>query len=755
MTTINDTYINALLADAAYVSGLRNATLESQLTGRMTPELAEYIGKNFTVVTQASSDGILGTSFDATVWKDNSGQTYVSLRGTQETYDFTTDFDLATSGVAYSQLIDMVNWWMRETTLPGQQAKQIAMQKIPLPGGLFWRSFVAAPTVNGTGALVGIGPITSVNGHSLGGYLASAFVRVFGQQLPYAIINTFNSAGFSKPLSANIESGFNQIAQLLGPTFGLSGFSGAQNNYYAKNGINVTTNDWMMGFQQYGTRIGMYQEDLVGLGGIDNHFMYKLTDALALGNALEKLDPTMTLGRLSALVSAGSNDMRASYEGVLDGFRKVFLGGNVSATLPGDANEKNTGPQPPARLDYHTNLAALQNSDAFKALAGKAKISNTPANPTLARTDLGQFLSLYYLTPFSVKLDPSAEGSLKAVQGTLGDQWADDQTLTAQQRANGKANFSDLYLQDRAAMQSWLIQYNTADGMVGARWRQDQVFRNYDAPGHVDVELRTGIGPVSDRRHFLFGSSGDDTPLTGGDKDDNLYGMNGADTLTGGDGNDHLEGGPGNDIDTLIGGADNDWLIGGKGDDILMGGKGDDLYIWNSGDGNDKIIEEREADGKIHGRIKINGGPAQELIVGGAFIETAKDSHIYKNANGLTLTHNSPWKIVLEDGSTIQLGEGQDDFKDGDYGIQVVDALAAPETFMTIDYGLPEKDRAVIEDPVRNLLIEGTERSDFETYEYDAIADDLRGGVRNNSHKFDSSNRRVLQRPFIQSGVLQ
>ena len=55
MATINDTYINALLADASYVSQLNLAltpgALTTALTGRMTPELAKYIGDNFTVAT--------------------------------------------------------------------------------------------------------------------------------------------------------------------------------------------------------------------------------------------------------------------------------------------------------------------------------------------------------------------------------------------------------------------------------------------------------------------------------------------------------------------------------------------------------------------------------------------------------------------------------------------------------------------------------------------------------------------------------
>ncbi len=94
MTTINDAYINALLADAAYVKDLLPGDLPDNLiavlTPRMTPTLAEFIGKNFTVKVQSPA---VASSFDATVWVGNAGtpyvgQFYVSMRGTQELPDF-------------------------------------------------------------------------------------------------------------------------------------------------------------------------------------------------------------------------------------------------------------------------------------------------------------------------------------------------------------------------------------------------------------------------------------------------------------------------------------------------------------------------------------------------------------------------------------------------------------------------------------------------------------------------------------------
>lgn len=61
--TVNNAHINALLADAAYVGNLGLALTPADLISeRMTEPLANYIGENFSVVTQV--EGLL-SSFDA------------------------------------------------------------------------------------------------------------------------------------------------------------------------------------------------------------------------------------------------------------------------------------------------------------------------------------------------------------------------------------------------------------------------------------------------------------------------------------------------------------------------------------------------------------------------------------------------------------------------------------------------------------------------------------------------------------------
>ena len=239
MTTINETYTNALLADAAYVGGLSSTSdLVTKLGERMTPTLAAYISKNFSVVTQIES-GL--SSFDATVWRANNadgtpnptGKLYVSMRGTQQPTDFLVDADLAVSGNARAQVTDMINWWLRISAPAGQQAKQIQAL-----GSLY----VAATSVPGEG-VVSAADLASgmeVNGHSLGGYLATAFTRLFGTQANVQHTSTFNSAGFAP----GSEADFTNLQNLIGPGLGMGHFpnQAEPSNYFAVNNSTVASN---------------------------------------------------------------------------------------------------------------------------------------------------------------------------------------------------------------------------------------------------------------------------------------------------------------------------------------------------------------------------------------------------------------------------------------------------------------------------------------------------------------------------------
>ena len=240
MTTITNAYTNALLADATYalkLNGLENKTggdLTKLLTDRMTPTLAKYIGDNFTVVTHIETDDTLTSGFDATVWKENAtGKIYLSLQGTTGLQDFLTDVSLAFTGNAGQQVIDMANWWLKITTPVGQMARQIG-HTVDAVSGLV----SAANDVPGAG-LVSAADLAQgieVNGHSLGGYLATAFTRLFGSEAHVSHTSTFNGAGFA----LGSESAFKNLQNLIGPGYGLGRFPNGseQSNYFAVNDAN-------------------------------------------------------------------------------------------------------------------------------------------------------------------------------------------------------------------------------------------------------------------------------------------------------------------------------------------------------------------------------------------------------------------------------------------------------------------------------------------------------------------------------------
>lgn len=150
------------------------------------------------------------------------------------------------------------------------------------------------------------------------------------------------------------------------------------------------------------------------------------------------------------------------------------------------------------------------------------------------------------------------------------------------------------------------------------------------------------------------------------------------DLLIGGDNTaDYLNGQAGDDV--LYGGGGNDWLVGGKGNDTLNGGAGQDIYYWATGDGSDKIIDP---DG---GWIVIN----DTIIASGVYFHDANGGNVWRRTlpdnSVLTLTHNSPWTLVMADGSTIQLGENQNDFQSGDYGIHLVEQPTTTAAFTGAD----------------------------------------------------------------------
>ncbi len=613
MTTISNTYINALLADATYVHNLNSGSdLKVDLAPRMTPTIADYISQNFSVVTQIQSgDNILtgDSGFDATVWRQNAGgKLYISMRGTEPGSDLAiADLDLALTANARFQLVDMVNWWFRETGAPGQAVRQIGITVSPGPiPPLITFAFIEAAPAIGTGRITAtdLAAGIEVNGHSLGGYLATAFTRLFGTQAHVQHTSTFNSAGFAP----GSESVFQRLESLVGAGYGLGRFPNAaeQTNYFAEHGINLTTNS--LWFSQQGTRVELFnEEDATQVG---NHFMYKMTDALALAAAMEKLDPSMTVARANAALEYGSAAVVGEIEGVLDGLRRLVQGPAVAATPNGDVSDS-AG----SRLGYYANLRALQSSSPFQSMMGKVRIdvsSNVLGGK--ARTDFGALAALSTLSPVWISGNGIDDAPLTALWNSgawSGDyaQWQTDKNLSRYERDGGKVTFTDQWMTDRANLLAAINRYNVANstGNVVSSGGRTLNAKNVYTDIVTARTLTEGPGSLP-ARYIKFGGGDDDTllgevmddHLYGGVGDDSLNGQSGDDYLQGDAGADSLDGGDGND--SVLGGGGNDTLIGGTGNDVLLGGADADSYQFNADFGRDTI---EDSDGQ--GTIQVDG----------------------------------------------------------------------------------------------------------------------------------------------------
>ena len=385
--------------------------------------------------------------------------------------------------------------------------------------------------------------------------------------------------------------------------------------------------------------MGLYQEDLTPTG-VDNHYMYKLTDYLALGSALEKLDSSFTFAKLNSIIKAGSNDMAGSYEGALDALRRMLLDKNTGALPTGDASNSAA-----SRVVYHQALKQLTESPAFTSLQGKLLIKASDASDlrAAARNSFAALVALQDLSPFSFTgKDAEADGVLNTVwQQTRASDYA---AWEADKSMSTPSTFTDQWIHDRAAMLGKLVERNTDDkqGILPG----SQNLRYYDVTSKTQILVGSGD---AQRSQYIFGSEkNDDEPvMLGQGFDDHLYGGGGIDTLKGQGGKDHLEGGTGNDF-----------LIGGAGNDVLLGGEGFDTYTYTTGDGAD-IIRDSDKRGVIVWDNKT--------LTGGS-ISTGDRS--WRDANGRTYVETD--KGLLIDGKVLVEG-----WKNGDLGLQMAKAPAA------------------------------------------------------------------------------
>jgi Ca2+-binding RTX toxin-like protein len=536
------------LALAAYAT-LNNSALSAQKArlkdAGLSDAQADTFAARYAVLTQYTdtpAEGGLGTSFSATVFKDSSGNLTLAIRGTVELIGTPNDIlpsdrDILLAGASFDQIVALWNWWQRVSHAAGTLVPQYCLTGTPtnLSQAVFIQSTVGQwlePIISATatGTLVDVLGVDSdhkldVTGHSLGGHLAMAFGALFASATNQ--VTVFNAPGFKNTVAV----------QTFFTSLGGSIPSGVATTNVIADEASVGSVPWSA-IAALHSRLGVtvnipienqWQSDEANPVDARNHSQQSLTDALAVYSLLTELTPSLSSATFKSILAAATVGTAAGLERIMDMLERTF-GVNTASLATGNVN----------RDALYQAIYGLQQNTLFQQDAGLVQIHslaslNRDQIVALAKTDIAYRYALEQLNPFSVTGDTG---------------------LYAQHNGDGHLDadqFSDLYLQDRAAMLSWVLKAQTDD----TAYNTDYLWTNGNHPDVwyfedsssgklMQVKSNSVLDPNPDVHKIRFGSSAGET-LMGGDVSDHLYGNAGDDTLNGGKGTDHLEGNAGSD----------------------------------------------------------------------------------------------------------------------------------------------------------------------------------------------------------------
>ncbi len=584
------------------------------------------------------------TGFEAIVFYDKLENKHVlAIRGSEQVIQ---DFlwadifvGIGPNGIANHQAVDLYRYWKKATTTksttvdgnPVIYSDEELLKLLALwNGNSVWQnidkeSLVFKNFADELRSDVGVATgdhrlystsVVDVTGHSLGGNLVYGFASMFPDNVGQAV--TINGPGLDRTLIGNGQDFLSAI-----------GFSVVNESKITS--INAD-GDWVhtVSGDQPGLIINIAQETghdyVTGFDGLNNnHSVINGLDSLNLMNLFSKFDTTLVnkpAGFLSDMIRRSSHEREDTFEIMLDGLRRILFGDDILPTVI------STKADLALRKDLHTNMdeitQSLKDGGSLAHLAGRLRFFSVAGGGEVAKKDYGQFLAIYYLTPFAIW---GYEEELKTLNPDLYALWKADQNLTAEQIAKGEQTFSDTWYQDRFAMYRANFSRNTEDTQADLITNKSQ-HDIYYIDKVIDINLLSVGNTRPMPQQIVFANSNTPGELTGGVGEDHLYGNEQADILNSHEGNDFLFGGAGNDIlnggkgnDVLVGGADNDTLNGGEGHDTLKGGAGNDTYIFDTAFGFDTIIDS-DGDGKII----ING------ITLNQFYKTDADGIVFRDA---------------------------------------------------------------------------------------------------------------------------
>ncbi|MEW6427015.1 MAG: calcium-binding protein [Thermodesulfobacteriota bacterium] len=343
-----------------------------------------------------------------------------------------------------------------------------------------------------------------------------------------------------------------------------------------------------------------------------------MTDFLAVYDLFARVDPSVSVETVSAILNAAANENAPTLETALS-----MLGALYGRDYPAGETSRDA---------LYTHLYDLRgvigsNQGTVVSLAGLGNEQLV----ALAQADIGCRYALEQLLPFAV----TGNGGLYA--GHNGDGHLDADVLT------------NRYLEDRAAMLFWKLRFDSGakddndllagDKSYGEEWDSRGTTDDWKYTDGARGLTLTVDGNGTDIHHIAFGSGTVDA-LAGAAGEDHLYGMAGDDELAGHDGDDYLEGGEGQDI--LDGGKGADTLVGSVGDDTLIGGDDSEADILEGGAGNDTYYageNDLVIDTDHSGTIFYNGSD----IAGMRFdflYATEGDEYCLEAASGVTVRYD-------------------------------------------------------------------------------------------------------------------
>lgn len=570
----------AELATAAYAT-LNTSALAGQRTALMNAGMAgnqaDKFSPRFQVMTQYAdtlAPAGMGTGFNATVFKDVSGNLTLAIRGTDAllSNDAAADSSIAVGGAGYDQIVAMVNWWLRATRPQDQMVNQFRLAEVPLSsvseGAVVLRSGAApntayvldvAPQVNATGevqAALAADPDlrVEVTGHSLGGHLALAFSTLFSGQTGQ--VTVFNAPGFS-------NSPINQaFFEKLGGSIPADGPIANVANVIADEAlIGDVPSNWVAGLrtrpgQSFNISIeNQWLSDEPVRAAPWNHSITVLTDSLAVYKLLADLTPVLTSGgntfttadykRVLNQVTQGT---AGGYERIVDALQKLFTGN--SELLETGNNQREALYQAIQGLTQLPAYTAKKAQLTIEAVTGAVGVFVTNAQPNDPRGVAWRY-ALKELDPFAVvdanntiytrfQSGGANAGELDlydsaALTGTLTTQWLQDRAALLYRRL-------DIAAKDEINDISKPLNLSNQD----KSWAGDGNYYEDRATGYVVNQGANGGQRVHDP-YIIFGSDSADG-ISGSSRADHLYGSGGADYLIGKGDADYLEGGTGLDI---------------------------------------------------------------------------------------------------------------------------------------------------------------------------------------------------------------